>query len=91
MEIRPKPNKLDTRKDLQRFILAHCDEDIAMIFEPHGFFLEPLLLQLVREFHLLRVGESERADYERAIERAFRSLGGPAERNYADGREADGR
>jgi hypothetical protein len=74
MQIKPRPNKAHTREELKYYLLAHCDEDIRLSFAPHGFLLEPLLLQLVREFHLLRMGESERADYAQRIEDAFRAL-----------------
>lgn len=85
MQIKPKPNKAETRQDLKHYILAHCDEDIALTFAPHGFLLEPLLLQLVREMHMLRLGEDESANYVRRIERAFQSLSQTASRNQPAG------
>lgn len=78
MQIVPKPNKARTREELKCYLLAHCDADIALTFAPHGFLLEPLLLQVIRDLHRLRKGEAEYvdADYFREIELRFRHLTG---------------
>ena len=54
MQLQEKPqNKAETRATLQTFLLEHCDRDIRVIFGPHFFTLEPLLLQLIREIRLV--------------------------------------
>jgi hypothetical protein len=74
MQIVPKANKARTREELKAYLLAHCDEDIALTFAPHGFTMEPLLLQLVREFKLMRMGEGDRDTYSREVETRFHHL-----------------
>jgi hypothetical protein len=80
MQIRPKPNKAASMRDIRAYILAHCDPDIAAAFLPHGFTLEPILLQLLRELHLFGTGES-REHYYGALEDTFRALITPATGN----------
>ena len=46
--------KYKVKQDLQAFILTFCDNDIRNAFEKHGFTVEPLLMQLIREVNALR-------------------------------------
>lgn len=76
MQLISRGNKAAVHQQLRAYILSHCDDDIAQTFAPHGFTMEPLLLQLVREFKLMRMGEGDRDTYLREVEARFHALTG---------------
>ena len=69
----PHPNKAETTRQLRAYVLAHCDADIATTFGPHGFLLEPLLVQLLRDMKALQ-GAEVYADYLRRLTGTVRLL-----------------
>ena len=69
----PHPNKAVSKERVKKFVLLHCDMDIQQVFEPHGFMVEPLLLQLIRDIKHLK-GNDYYADYLRSLASAISAL-----------------
>jgi hypothetical protein len=54
-------NKATVRANLRNFMLENCDTDIQEAFLAHGYTLEPLVMQLIRELQALRhMGQKEK-------------------------------
>jgi hypothetical protein len=54
LHIAAKPNPTEALLEIRRAIFDFCDEDIGQAFQPHGFTVEPLLMQIIRELQELR-------------------------------------
>jgi hypothetical protein len=54
LHIASKPNPTEALLEIRRAIVEFCDDDIRDGFAPHGFTIEPLLMQIIRELQALR-------------------------------------
>jgi hypothetical protein len=54
LRIAARPNPTEALLEIRRAIVGFCDDDIREGFAPHGFTIEPLLMQVIRELRALR-------------------------------------
>lgn len=54
MSMGDAPSKFDVRQTIHGHIMAAVDEDIRQIFERHGYAVEPLLMQVIRELQAIK-------------------------------------